>query len=312
MMTPQLSKVVWKALIRGNGMHAITLGVVGGRLDLRRLSSHRNLEHIETDSWDPRGTQPRDPRTVQIRNAHWNGMDFSGADLSGVRMSECKISNCSFRNCKLDDWRVWTTTFENCDFAGARFRESFLGGSEGRRTCVFQECVFDEADLRGSTHGTALFIRCSFRHAVLKGVSFAHSEFEAGVFEGNLVDVEFYSSVYDKTNKLPQDMIGVDFGSASLQMCRFWKMDLCRAILPNNLYHIPVLDSVKVLGAMRAELAGRVGRPVKLFLGLIDYLNNEAPRPGACSVLSIRDFALWCGDEQLVAEMWSVAEQFRP
>ncbi|MFC7758346.1 pentapeptide repeat-containing protein [Catellatospora bangladeshensis] len=134
-----------------------------------------------------------------IRDGRWDGP--GGAE---ARFAEAEVSGVDFREARIGLFAAYHSTFEDCDFTGARFAATHFGLTgagegqwDGRRwpQTVYRRCDFTRVRFpTGNTFwGNARFEQCLFDRAKLRGMSFTHeAEFVACTFRGKIQDVNFW------------------------------------------------------------------------------------------------------------------------
>jgi hypothetical protein len=121
-----------------------------------------------------------------IRRCRWKDLDFTGSELSGIRLFDCEIQNCRFDACQFEDLRVWSSSFSDTSFRGARLRRAVLGGVQDGRRNIFSKVDFNNADLRQSIYTAAAFEHCIIKKTQLVKIDFQTSTFSDCTFEGEL------------------------------------------------------------------------------------------------------------------------------
>ncbi len=168
----------------------------------------------------------RNLANVQINNVYVRDVDFSGSDLTGADLRFARFQSCNFSNATLMDVAINdSTTFENCDFRGAklrnvertpvavavnppedydedgtRIRKLELGDEEVFENPTFIECDFTDASLGGAT-----LDRWTFQDCVFQGVYLA----DVNARDWPSLDVNTIANV-----KKYKEFAGVDFNEA--------------------------------------------------------------------------------------------------
>ncbi len=186
-----------------------------------------------------------------IRDGRWDGP--GGAE---ARFAEAEVSGVDFREARIGLFAAYHSTFEDCDFTGARFAATHFGLTgagegqwDGRRwpQTVYRRCDFTRVRFpTGNTFwGNARFEQCLFDRAKLRGMSFTHeAEFVACTFRGKIQDVNFWGRPTDRIEALGRDLnefTGNDFTGAELVGVAFRHIDLRAQRFPGPPGHA-VLD----------------------------------------------------------------------
>lgn len=126
----------------------------------------------------------------------FNRIQLDTMDFRECELEQCRFINCSFRNVKLNFFKLIDCEFENCllqginvsdimfpctfslnkcklrfvDFIGLRLQKSsFLLSS-------FNDCIFEETNLRGSSFSGSDFVNTEFRRNDLSNCDFSLTE----------------------------------------------------------------------------------------------------------------------------------------
>lgn len=253
MMADGTRTEIWRRLTSGLPMDGLGLPTVNGKIDVRGF------------------VPPVDTFNVAI-SGHWTGLDLSGVKWPSLRFRNATITNCTIGHGLCRDWRIWGTRVEGCSFAHSDLQGAALGGiDEGRRNS-YCDVDFTGADLRGTAHASADFVRCRFVGSRLRGVDFQGSVFVDTLFEGSLREVLFYRHAFKGEGFPANEMRGVDLRRAVLEFAEFRGIDLVDALLPNNKAHVvlsglrdAVVRAIEVLSSRSDEGARR----------LSSYLNEK-------------------------------------
>lgn len=166
------------------------------------------------------------------------GGTFPAPERSVV-LEACRYEDVSFAKLRFDYFGSHGSTFDRCDFTGARLRGSLgLGVVDS----VYRECRFGRSDLRGiyPGPGTARFERCSFENVRLKTFIAHHAEFVECVFTGTVQGVMFWGhGLSDAEQRYRNEFQGNDFSRAKLVDVGFaGGIDLLAQRLPHDPAHV--------------------------------------------------------------------------
>jgi len=286
---------IWDRLIKAEPLDGLKLGTINGRIDVRGLelpdpSAVRQFkfkEYLMSEIV---------PGAI-VRGAKWEDLDFSGSKLNGLRFFNCELNNCRFVQCQLQDLRIWSTTFRECSFEGAKLRRAALGGvQEGKRN-IFSEVDFSDADLRETAYKAAAFEGCIFRNARLEKVDFQTSTFVECVFEGELRDVEFYRRGFQGEAFPANEMVNVDFSRAKLHAVAFRGLTLDRVNLPADADHIVIRDVAATLDRLLSALKQQGDTTAKKLAAFLNIDREWIPPDQAQKAINTQDLARVTGVE---------------
>jgi len=230
----------WAHLVAGLPLERDTNALVAGRVDLRgfRLPAPQPRRRFLFGSTTVRELAG----LVVVRGGRWSRIDFSGAHLPSLRFFDTIIEDCVFDGADCRDWRIWTSEVRGTTFRGADLHGAALGGIAEEKRNTFVDVDFTRADLRETAYETALFQRCTFSDARLRGVDFNGTVFVDCVFSGELEDVSFARMPFGRTTFPPNGLVGVDFSRARLRSVEFRELDLKGVKLPNDDEHLVIDD----------------------------------------------------------------------
>lgn len=206
---------------------------------------------------------------LSLRGIELCDMDFSGSHLGGIRFFNCTIRNCVLDNASCDGWRMWATSVSDSSFSSTSLRGASLGGVLDDETNRFENVRFIRTDMRGTAHGSAPFVGCTFDKADLTKVDFQGSRFTRCVFHGELREVFFYDRAFRGERFPPNTMDGVDFGSASLRHVVFRRLNLDHVKFPADSEHLVLSNYPAALDYALAQLRGDdvSSRMMRAYLG---------------------------------------------
>lgn len=210
---------VWERLVGERSLGDLGLPVNKGRVDLRGLVAPRPTvvgRHV-TESAEV----TKLGGLIEIRGAHWKGIDFSGARLGSLRLLDSTIEDCSFEGARCQDWRMWGTTVVKTSFRSADLRQAALGGVDNGKRNSFREVDFTKADLRQTVYVSCDMIGCTFVDCKLSKVDFQGTVFVNCRFEGELDEVLFYRQAFRGEAFPGNEMKGVDLRRAKLRHVEF-------------------------------------------------------------------------------------------
>ncbi len=132
-----------------------------------------------------------------------------------TRFLQASLVDVDFSGLELTGFFADGSTFDRCDFSGARLSD---GTMSGRPTSSYRDCRFDRARLRFQAPGLARFERCSFDRAVIDHWDCSHNDFIDCTFAGRLRDVTFSGgmtlSLAHMMRLRPNEFRGNDFSGA--------------------------------------------------------------------------------------------------
>ena len=227
--------------------------------------------------------------TLQLRDQQFDGADFSNQQFDHLRFFNCKFNNCRFDVSRFIDLRVWGSSFQSCSFRKAKLRDAALGGLIENRPNTFEDSQFIEADLRGSSYISAVFDRCDFENAKLKKVDFNGSRFTKCRFTGELRETSFADVAFDHEDLQPNRMVEVDFTQAELRWVEFRRLDLSKALLPQDEAHIVFPDFRRFLERAIKWLEPRGDLDARKIRAVLEVCLRHAPNMGV-GVLNRLDF----------------------
>lgn len=237
------------------------LGRVDGRIDLRRLLAPEPAI-LKTSRTQLADVSELEEITI-FKNVDWKSLDFSGSRLNSIRFHDSEISDCIFDDCECRDWRFWGMKFSNTTFRSADLRKSALGGLKEGRINRFEKVDFSGADLRQTAYVSARFADCLFKNTRLNKVNFGGSVFIDCRFEGELREVCFNRTAFRANGLEPNEMLGVDFSSASLRTVEFRGLDLNHVHFPSDSDHIILNEYPDSLDKLLQSLRKRTDMPSK-------------------------------------------------
>lgn len=247
-----------------------------GYLDLRGfplnwdidIQDYTDLSKIDLTQ-NPRGLG-------NIENKKLEKVDFSYADFSGRYMRKCEFYDCIFDNVKMLDIQE-----EQCSFRDCIFRKGIYGGSLGEGESHYENVQFQSVKMHGTQMWWPNFEDCLFQNCNLRGTDFGGARFKNVKFVGKVDNVWFRGKVPDRYKEdcrwrpeiderwdqvFPME---VDFSEATLSDLTISNLcDLSEVVLPSDgsCYLIPNLD------AMRADISERLKKGKKRLLErLLDY-----------------------------------------
>ena len=247
-----------------------------GYLDLRGFPLNWDIEIQEyTDLSKIDLTQ--NPRGLgSIENKKFEKVDFSYADFSGRYMLKCKFYDCIFDNVKMLDIHE-----EQCSFRDCIFRKGIYGGSLGMGESHYKNVQFQSVKMHRTQMWWPNFEDCLFQNCNLRGTDFGGAHFKNVKFVGKVDNVWFRGKTPDRYKEncrwrpeiderweqvFPME---VDFSEATLSDLTISNLcDLSEVVLPGDgsCYLIPNLD------AMRADISERLKKGKKRLLErLLDY-----------------------------------------
>jgi uncharacterized protein YjbI with pentapeptide repeats len=227
----ELQDAVFARLITGRSLRDLGLAAVNGRLDLRHIvaPTPRRLQRFEWKEWFVEELGD----LLIFRNVRLQGLDFSGAALTSLRFHGCTITGCSFSGARCDDWRLWDTEINDCDFARASLRNAAVGTWHDGRRNSWRHVDFSRADFRIGVSKQASYQDCNFSKAKLTKVQFSQCSFVRCHFDGDVRGVLFDGRPLDDS-PAPPPMAGVDFTRANFHEVEFKGLALADVQLPDD------------------------------------------------------------------------------
>lgn len=226
---------------------------------------------------------------LQLRDHQFDGADFSNQRFDHLRLFNCKFKGCRFDLSRFVDLRVWGSSFQSCSFRKATLRDAALGGLIEKQHNVFEDTPFTQADLRGSSYISAVFDRCDFENAKLKKVDFNGSRFTRCRFAGELRETSFADVAFDHEGLEPNRMVEVDLSKAQLRWVQFRRLDLSKALLPQDEAHIIFPDFRRFLERAVKWLEPREDLDARKIRAVLEVELRHAPKIGV-GLLNRLDF----------------------
>lgn len=211
-----------------------------------------------------------------IANKRFEKIDFSYADLSGRLIEKCKFYDCLFENTMMRDIAETKNIFVNCVF-----RKGTYGGSLGMGESSYKNVQFQSVKMQRTQMWWPDFEDCLFQDCNLKGTDFGGAHFKNVKFIGKVEGVWFRGKMPDRYKEnckwrpeiderwdqvFPME---ADFSEATLSDLTISDLcDLSEVILPGDgsCYLIPDLDAV------RADINIRLKKEEKKLLKrLLEY-----------------------------------------
>ena len=128
-------------------------------------------------------------------------------DLDQVRMSSVEFTNCDLATLTLSNSRLSRVRFTNCRLLGARLEDLVL------EDVVFQDCKIDYATLTNVTaKGPVMFIGCSLTETELDGCDLSGAVFEDCVLRAT----SFQAGTYRDTDLRGNDLSAIS-GAVNLK-----------------------------------------------------------------------------------------------
>jgi uncharacterized protein YjbI with pentapeptide repeats len=210
-MDAAVAREVVARLTAGGSLDDLGIGVVDGRVDLRRL-------HV-------------DDQVVMFRDMRLAGLDLSDARIPSWRFDRCALSDCRFDRATCRDWRLWRTQVRGCSFVEADLSDAAVGTWDEGEGNLWSQVDFTGADLRVVLNQGATYEDCEFAGADLTGVAFEQCTLRRCHFAGDLHQVTFDGrATADRPAPAPWE--DVDLSEARFDQVHFLALDLDSVSLP--------------------------------------------------------------------------------
>lgn len=247
--------------------------ISGIRLDLT-IASFRgrgltgDFQMADVDGVDFRGSQ------LSVDFGEVKGAKFDGAALNSGTLS--KAADCSFKRATMRDVRWNPGSFVRCDFTDAVLCIP-MGSYTGAVDCVFRNADFRGSDLGGSRFPTADFRganltevkleKCDFTGADLQGADLTGADLRNAVFKNaDLRKAKFKNAVLIEADFGGAKVDGADFADAVVTDAVFAGVDLSKTKgLVLRTLRTPGLNLLKLAEA--AEDSDRFETSIELRLG---------------------------------------------
>lgn len=164
----------------------------------------------------------------QVVASHEHWINTAGREGKQFNLQDYDLS----RQSTLRDQSLTAIIAKGCKFtglnlSGVRMQSSLLDETD------FQDCVGQQADMRGSSCKNAIFTRSDFRHADFSALKLDRDDGEDHWKPCDFTGSRMAFGRFDKTNFRGATLKNVDFTHASLRGCNFRDADLEGAIFEN-------------------------------------------------------------------------------
>lgn len=294
-MKDDLIAEVWERLSKGRTLDDLPIPMHAGRRDLRGLKvPEKPAARKFSLSF---GAHARANSGRSFERSTWEALDFTGSHLVDLQFSMMTVDNCLFDRCKLQNLRVWASTFSDCSFFSANLRNAALGAVVGDTRNSFLRVDFSRADMAGTVYTAAAFEGCSFKFSKLSGVDFQSSTFKDCVFEGELKDVLFYRYGFKGEQFPPNEMINVDLRRAKLRDVAFRGLTLEHVLLPEDQEHVVIEDYASALRQTIPLLREDADETARRVIAFLEMESEWLPQARTRAVINLEDLEETAGRE---------------
>jgi uncharacterized protein YjbI with pentapeptide repeats len=179
------------------------------------------------------------------------------SERRSVLLNGCRYVRVRFDKCRFGHFGSFGSSFEDCDFRGARFGNGVFG--TGTVNSVYLRCRFDGCDLRRIDSGWSRFEDCSFEGVKIKNWIAEPTELVgcrfSGTIENSLLTARSDVFGLNPGTRTRNEFRDNDFSGCELRGVSFeWGIDLSRQKLPRDPRHIYLDRYQERLANARAQV----------------------------------------------------------
>jgi len=265
----ELSRAILSRLRAGLSLADLPLTLHDGLVDLRglRMAAVERRSHPRVGRLDVELIGSN----MTFSDIRLDSLDLSGAYFESARFMRTRMTNCRFDGARLRDLRLWAVDVEDCTFVEADLRDSAFGGWLEDRENRFRRVSFARADCRGSGGGEQTYIDCDFTNTRLDGIDFNGARFVRCRFGGAMREVTFSDLPWRGNRSERNELEDCDFSHANFRWVQFRRIDLARAVLPDDPSLILLRNPMCVIDRALETLLNDKTEQAKALRGAFEY-----------------------------------------